>query len=924
MTELEWCFDIPKRLCFEMTSRHENKGAIPTVCQGLHFPDEGCPSKMYLVRYDANGKPVIFDKTASGADKFAVPFRWEADYQGYALPPNNLTGNLYFVAENNSTTQSYALYYNIGESQEAQYGGVIGDGDCLTMQNGPLAVPGFARPVYHGDQLFGKQGILVGSSYDFGIYFFEGDINSGKALTRRGPLKDKNGNIIAGIPYFYDFTGNGTLDIIIGANNGDIRLYRNISDNSKPIYEDAGNLKLDNGDSLDIKPMLIGKTMQVIRADGTANPNYPEMPLVVSHGGHVHIYATPVVVNWSGQDDLIIGTKGGFLIYFKRNGNTFEEGKIILDENGNELRCGTASAFISTVKANGSTELIASSLHGFLHHIKLAAFDNDIPMVTMRQSAEKLTEKTNIFPLLYGNKLLLGSAGGDIELFETKHKLSDLRFYSKAMLQAHNATINHRMTTAYYTDMNGDGNTGVLSGDIQGGLFYYKNLGSKRSPLFDIPLQLSDQNGLIKVNEGPDPLESHDGYTKPFPVKLDQKQEGMDILCGTGLGDILWWKNLGSNKFKNNGVLKDTEGNPIKCHHMSAACVDDWTGDGIPDLIVSGQAKVHAHPDSDSDESQIRLYRGKINSNGKLEFNAYESFSNSGDLVFTYRPIPPAVITNNNQKMLYAGGRIYSQLGENPTDVKFYQDWQYPLSYATQNYLAAYPAWNELVPEDKTIFMSSCVGPIHVFRQNFMDNWGYLDAEFKLVNEDTLISKASPKYPFSPPAEILNKTPEKSSNIIVNIINSSDQLNLEIINIESNPERMICQCKHNFGPVYHDDHISIILDCGQNFEYFIQINPLGYYNFSKLDKKTGLSSCVENKHFNSSRIESIINSDNWTAKISLPLKMFKKSTDEFLLEVQHHQALYANQIKASEQRIAETFSWSGLENGRVRISKNHP
>ena len=65
--------------------------------------------------------------------------------------------------------------------------------------------------------------------------------------------------------------------------------------------------------------------------------------------------------------------------------------------------------------------------------------------------------------------------------------------------------------------------------------------------------------------------------------------------------------------------------------------------------------------------------------------------------------------------MLYAGGRIYSQAGESSTDVKFYQDWQYPLRYGTQNYLAAYPAWNELIPEDKTIFMSSCVGPFAGF-----------------------------------------------------------------------------------------------------------------------------------------------------------------------------------------------------------------
>jgi hypothetical protein len=917
MTELEWCFDSSKRLCFEMTSRYKNKGAIPAVCQGLCFPDKCSPSNMRLVRYDAKGKPVIFDASANGLDKFAVPFRWEADYQGSALPPDNLTGNLYFTADNVSTSQSYALYYDIGESIEPQYGGIVGDGDCLTMQNGPLAVPGLARPVYYGDKLFGKQGMLVGSSYDFGIYFFEGDINSEKALVRRGPLKDKNSNIIAGIPYFYDFTGNGSLDIIIGANNGKINLYRNLADNQKPVYEDTGSLKLKTGGSLDVKPMLTGKTMRVIRADGTENPDYPEMPLIVSHGGHVHIYSTPVIVNWSGQDDLLVGTKGGFLIYFKRNGDSFAEGKIVLDENGRELDCGTASAFISTINNEGLTELAASSLHGFLHHIKFFAFDNDVPMATMRQSVEKLTEKTNIFPLLCGNKLLLGSAAGDIELFETKHEFSDLRFYRKNMLKAYNATINHRMTTVYYTDMNGDGNTGVLSGDIQGGLFYYKNIGTKRSPLFGIPLQLSDQDGLIKINEGPDPLESHDGYTKPFPVRLDQKQKGVDILCGTGLGDILWWENLGNNKFKYHGPLKDTEETPVKCHHMSAVCVNDWTGDGIPDLIVSGQAKVHAHPDSDKDESQVRLYQGQISSEEKLEFTPYEAFSNRGDLVFAYRPIPPAVITNDDQKMLYAGGRIYSKAGENPANVEFYQDWQYPLKNATQNYLAAYPAWNELAPGDKAVFMSSCVGPVHVFRQNFMDNCGYLDAEFRLVDENKLITKASPKYPTSPSVEVVNKLAEKSSDIIVNLDRSPEQLNLEVINIESTPSRMICQCKHNFGPVYHDDHIDVILDLGQDFEYLLQINPKGYYNFSRLDKRTGLShytDCID-----SIFVESVIATDKWTAKISLPFK----SSDSFLLEVKRHRALYANQIKASEQRIAETISWSGLKNGRIRITKGY-
>jgi hypothetical protein len=198
-----------------------------------------------------------------------------------------------------------------------------------------------------------------------------------------------------------------------------------------------------------------------------------------------------------------------------------------------------------------------------------------------------------------------------------------------------------------------------------------------------------------------------------------------------------------------------------------------------------------------------------------------------------------------------------------------------------------------------------------------MDNCGYLDAEFRLVDENKLITKASPKYPTSPSVEVVNKLAEKSSDIIVNLDRSPEQLNLEVINIESTPSRMICQCKHNFGPVYHDDHIDVILDLGQDFEYLLQINPKGYYNFSRLDKRTGLShytDCID-----SIFVESVIATDKWTAKISLPFK----SSDSFLLEVKRHRALYANQIKASEQRIAETISWSGLKNGRIRITKGY-
>lgn len=73
------------------------------------------------------------------------------------------------------------------------------------------------------------------------------------------------------------------------------------------------------------------------------------------------------------------------------------------------------------------------------------------------------------------------------------------------------------------------------------------------------------------------------------PVVIDwNRNDVSDLLCTMKQGDIFYFENRGSNAepdFINRGPLRDAYGRVIR-HYTTFISVGDWTGDGLPDLLV--------------------------------------------------------------------------------------------------------------------------------------------------------------------------------------------------------------------------------------------------------------------------------------------------------------------------------------------------
>jgi hypothetical protein len=102
-------------------------------------------------------------------------------------------------------------------------------------------------------------------------------------------------------------------------------------------------------------------------------------------------------------------------------------------------------------------------------------------------------------------------------------------------------------------DWNGDGLPDLIVGNSAGYLQYFENVGDRRAPAFVNRGYLEVGGRVIRHMAGPNgsvqgPAEAKWGYTNPWVADWDLDGD-LDILVNDIRGEVVWYQNIGSNRF---------------------------------------------------------------------------------------------------------------------------------------------------------------------------------------------------------------------------------------------------------------------------------------------------------------------------------------------------------------------------------------
>jgi hypothetical protein len=175
-------------------------------------------------------------------------------------------------------------------------------------------------------------------------------------------------------------------------------------------------------------------------------------------------------------------------------------------------------------------------------------------------------------------------------------------------------------------DWDGDGLVDIVTGNLRGGMAYYKNLGTATTPSYGT-------SKLIATTDGK-PIDVGWNAT---PLVVDFDNDGVeDLLTGGQLNRMAWYKNVGTNtnrQFTYQGLVKNAAGqtltlpatpNPerptITEDYYPVMDMIDLDGDGARDMVaggyVTGQLYFYKNTGTNPNGTPQLTYQGPLSSSG--------------------------------------------------------------------------------------------------------------------------------------------------------------------------------------------------------------------------------------------------------------------------------------------------------------------
>ncbi len=394
-------------------------------------------------------------------------------------------------------------------------------------------------------------------------------------------------------PFVCDWNGDGCLDVLIGSGDGKIHLYRGIP---APDETDVGrglllNLGLEeiiqaDGDDIQVpgysvpslvdwnndqlKDLVIGQGSSSSRARiriylnvGTeAEPQFADYFYAQSNGDDLTLTASgclgcfPRVVYWDKDDrkDLLVGLADGTVKIFTNIGT--DESPTF--DGGANIRVGTTGSRILDVgsratptfvdwDSDGMLDLVVGALDGKIHIYYNCSGDDAL------QPLFSLSDSDGIYAQEDDTSLIVPS----------------------------------KRSSPVVLDLDGDGNKDILTGNTNGQLLFYKNVGTDSQPVFSGYLPVDSNDSPIDLPGSPRsrPFVCYftgDGHFGPADVYPD-------VLIGAADGKVHLYRGIPApSDISIDGYVDFLDFAILAEHWLSIDCDDcqgaDITGDGKVDV----------------------------------------------------------------------------------------------------------------------------------------------------------------------------------------------------------------------------------------------------------------------------------------------------------------------------------------------------
>lgn len=290
-------------------------------------------------------------------------------------------------------------------------------------------------------------------------------------------------------------------------------------------------------------------------------------------------------IDGDGLDDLfvghLLGTRQSFFFFHNDGTSSIPAHHLRTREYLSMIDVGSdAKIAFGDLTGDSLNDLVVCSQQGFVQLFVNAGSNTHPAFVRVSDSLVVLFNQQNLAPAIVDldddgkNDLVIGTAAGTMYWYRNVSTPDSFRFVRGDQSVLSQIHVGQNATPAFM-DLDGDGDMDLLVGHADGRLGYYRNDGSRSSPLF---VPANDFYDSITV-----------GGTQPFnsvPSFVDVDSDGrVDLLIGRSDGTIRYYRNDGISSAPHFSFVADTFAGIIVQGNAAPAMID-IDHDGDLDLFV--------------------------------------------------------------------------------------------------------------------------------------------------------------------------------------------------------------------------------------------------------------------------------------------------------------------------------------------------